>query len=325
MLLRRAVTRAASKKFQSLDEFTDREKKKLEKVFLDDEIAEFFRWKRYPINDKVLFEGEAEVISWENYKIGASPLEDVKETAKNEKLDLVLVRNNPPVVRLMNYRNWILRWALQDHEMTSIYDKKKSTPTFRLSHRITDADIEVKSNRFNQLLKSHNTIIVESIVENENSVDEIHSLRKFESEFPKKIRSKLSDKSIMLKSVSSEYSVKIIIKAVTKGKEYSYYSLALNESSENWEKVEVHEAYNPEKDEESFMSNFLMADFAPKDIPTIISPDIGELSLRKGGVDYGDGDYEGSSSGANDHIKTRIKKLLGDELAHKFLKGRLKF
>ncbi|OMJ91945.1 hypothetical protein SteCoe_5373 [Stentor coeruleus] len=333
MLLRRTILRAVSKNFKSLNEFSDREKKKLERVFLDDEIAEFFRWKRYPINDQISFEGEAKLISWENFKIGETSLEEAREAARNEKLDLVLVKKEPPVVRIMNYRNWILRWALQDHEIKTSYDKKKSAPIFKISHRITDADIEVKINRFNELLKTHNMIVVESSVLTTSSVDEINSLRKFEVEFPKKIRPKLSNKSVWLKIVSGEFSVKIIIKTATKEKEYAYYSLALNESSESWEKVEVFETYNHEKDEEAFMNSFLNGDFAPKNADNLIAPEVSEISQQKVSIDYIDHslgtDFIGDDSIDNtnkevEYVKDRIRKLLGDELAAKFLKGRLK-
>jgi translation initiation factor IF-3 len=295
--------------------FTEPELKKLEKVYLDPQIAAYFRWKRYPINNQVFFSGEADIISWENRKVGNGSLEEVKEKAENQKLDLVLVCPKPPIIRIMNYKNWILSWAFKERIATAIYTKKKQGAVYRLSLHISEGDLETKLNKFLKSFEETGTVTIEAHVNSEHSLEEQNLLRKFEFDFSKKLKDKFKFHSMSLKTTGSEFSVKFIIKKPQDTLEAYDGAYPLDSKREEMSVAEkkVVENYVP-PDEEEFMERLLQGKVVKEteEIEYIDEKQEENYDLKKGVSDYS-------------ALKKRVTWLVGDsELAGRFLKSRFK-
>ena len=316
-----------------MSQFTDSEKFLLARVFLDDEVAKHFRWKRYLINEDVKFEGEANIINWENYRVSKGTLREAQELAEKEKLDLVLVYEDEtePVVRIMNYRNWILRWAFRDKQIKTVAFQKKSSPYFYLSHRITENDLNLKLKKIGELLEKHHSVSIESKVTNENSLDEIRSLRKFEINIQKKIKGSIEGKAVTVKVISGELQTKVLIRKIGKMQEFGDYNLALNEPKDESRKYDEEDRVDFGNEEDEFMKEVLQGDgekfhSAKSEVARMNSEGlVGGASVAGGGFyDDDDENFDPMREELNT-IKMKISDLVGEELAEKFLKGRLKY
>lgn len=315
-----------------MTQFTDSEKFLLARVFLDDQVAKHFRWKRYQINEQVHFEGEANIISWENYKISKGTLQEAKELAEKDKLDLVLVHEDEtePVVRIMNYRNWILRWAFRDKQIKTVEFQKKSSPYFYLSHRITENDLNLKLKKIGELLEKHNSVSIESKVANENSLDDIRSLRKFELNIQKKIKGSIDGKAVNVKVMSGELHTKIIIRKIGKLQEFGDYNLALNEPKDESRKYDEAGKVDFGNEEDEFMKEVLQGtgekfSSATSELSRMKNADFESNIAAAAGEFYDDDENYDPMREELNTIKMKITDLVGEELAEKFLKGRLKY
>lgn len=310
-----------------MSQFSDFERSMLSKVFLNEDIAKHFGWKRYLTNDQItLKDEEFTIISWDNYKKGTGSLEEAFNMAKSEKLDLVLVCRNPPTVRIMNYKNWILRWAFRDVQLQSTSFTKRNAPLFQISHRISEIDLDLKLKRISELLQKHDSVIIDSKVTNEGSFEEMRSLKKFEVTFQKRLKTVMSGKPIDIKVHSSDLSVKLIVKRVDSAKVVENYDLALNEPKS--ERIVSNFVLSADfgNDEDEYMSQILTGEhniFEKVDKRN-------EESDRDDEVEDNEGVYipeEDENSQVDEEVtelKVKVENLVGKELAEKFLMGRLK-
>lgn len=328
--------RFSSKAMVPMSQFTDDEKVKLAKVFLDPEVAEHFRWKRYPTNREVKFKGEATIVSWDNYKIGTGTIEDAKKIAIKEKLDLVFVHDTEKekVVRIMNYRNWILRWAFRDKQMKTVEFIKKNTPVLQVSHKIAERDLDMRLKKIGEMLDKHQIVTIESKVANENSFEEIKSLRKFENMIQKKIRSKIEGKIVDIKVNSGDYSTRVNIRRVGKTEHFGNYNLSLNEPIDSTREFEGQEL-NLDDEEDEYMKKVLgdntemFRKIRNQPSEAVIESKqkiIDHIQRAANNDPYGDVEEDEDPMRKElQVIKQKITDLVGEELAEKFLKGRLKY
>lgn len=315
-----------------MSQFTDLERSMLSKVFLNSDIAKYFGWKRYPTNEQITLNNEEfTIIGWENYKKGSGTLQEALSMAESEKLDLVLVCRSPATVRIMNYKNWILRWAFRDVQLKSTSFTKRNAPLFQISHRISDIDLDLKLKRISELLLKHESIIIDSKVSNESSFEEMRSLKKFEITFQKRLKSVMTGKAIDIKVHSSDLSSKIIIKRVDAAKTVENYVLDLNEPKDM--RIVSKNAMNTDfgNDEDEYMATILTGEHNM----------FSRVDDDKEKAEYDDENEKDEGSFQDDShiqaeeedpmideellaIKIKVQDLVGKELAEKFLKGRLK-
>ena len=323
-------SRFFSKGLVPMSQFTDIERSLLSKVFLNEDIAMYFKWKRYATNDQItLKDEEFTIISWDNYKKGTGSLEEAYTMAKSEKLDLVLVCRSPPTVRIMNYNNWILRWAFRDIQLKSSSFTKRNSPLFQISHRISDSDLDLKLKRISELLQKHDSVIIDSKVSNEGSFEEMRSLKKFEATFQKKLKSTMSGKPIDIRMHSSDLSVKLVIKRIDSIKTIENYDLALNEPKD--ERIVSHSVMTSDfgNDEEEYMRQILTGEHNMFDNLGKKNEEYENYNKIEGDVhdqnDFNQDDDENSQIDEElEAIKLKVENLVGKELAEKFLMGRFK-
>ena len=312
-----------------MSQFTDIERSMLSKVFLNADIAAHFGWKRYQTNEQITLNNEEfTIIGWENYKKSSGSLKEALSTAESEKLDLVLVCRSPATLRIMNYKNWILRWAYRDVQLKSTSFTKRNAPLFQISHRISDTDLDLKLKRISELLQKHDSVIVDSKVSNEGSFDEMRSLKKFEVTFQKRFKSVMTGKPIDIRVHSSDLSSKMVIKRVDAARTVENYDLALNEPKD--ERIVSHAALNSDfgNDEEEYMRQILTGEHNMFNNAN--------REREKEDREYGlineegnrDNDYDNDEDSQVDEelsaLKVKVEGLVGKDLAEKFLKGRLK-
>ena len=306
------LIRLASKKSKILINFTPAEKKKLEKVYLNDDFAHFFKWKRYPINEQVVFKGEAEIINWENRLIATGGLTKARELASIEKLDLVLVRKDPPVVRVMNYKNFILRWAFKDIGFSTAKEVKKGHSIVKVNYWISSIDLDYKIRKIPELMKETNLIIFETDPFDPLDEDEVKLVKIFEKELHEKIKQFVENKQMVINLISTPNMIRVQVRSIGKQKESVEYT------DSNLKDYSDSALYNPFEtfqvpDEDEFMKSILNSSVAPK-MPNkkeemfSLPEKVPEMFFKN----------------KTEEIKYKIKSLLGDDLASKFLKGRLK-
>ena len=307
-----SLFRGFAKRIKPATKFTEDEKKRLEKVFFDDEIVDYFRWKRYPINDQVFFDGEADIISWENTRISAGTLSAARSLSEMEQLDLVLVHKQPPVVRLMNYRNFILGWAFKDRDLNTIMQKQLTTSYMKLSYRIHENDLENKLNRGLELLSDTNKVVFEAEPFDRGDEAEVKTVKNFEKELVKKLKAKCEEGMVVIPA-RHEYVVRVTLRW---GKEQKVHggnnTLALREAINRTAKVTKFEPVKIE-DEDEFMNKMMDSIGVKKEEETQIP--------RIANFDMVDDDIYRTPG---EKVKSKLKSLLGEELAQKFLKGRFK-
>lgn len=307
-----SLCRSFAVKFTPLSQFTQSEKFLLEKVYLDDEIASYFKWKRYPINDQVEFEGEAQIINWENFRIGFGDLSVARDLALEHQVDLVLVRRETPVVRLMNYNNFILRWALKDVSL-DMTGSRNAVSYVRVSHKIADRDLDIKVKRAFELVSDKRTAVIES-----DKIDEFNEIdHKLLNAFQKVLLKKLHSRNKENLSISvskHEHLIRITLKSTGNSKNaMPNLDLDLNTKATPIQKVAVEVFEKVEfDDEEEFMNKLLEEplETQEKPIPEEIFVNRNFDHMEDSEVSYA--------------IKQKIKQILGEELASRFLKGRFK-
>lgn len=309
------LARAFAKKINPSTNFTELEKKKLENVFLDDDIAKYFNWKRYPVNEQVTFQGEADIINWENRKIGVGDVTKARELSEIEQLDLVLVRKVPPVVRLMNYKNFILRWAFKDRLISTSKQTQQTQTIIKIYHKISESDLSMKINNLIQILKNKNIVIVECDIYNPENLEEAKNSSEFAQNLGKKIKSMAGEILVNFTFKPEKNVNKIILKVEQKHKifvENLEIDLAVRSGQK---KIETLNQVKFE-DEDEFMNSILSGKFEPETnfMKKIIEK---EAQIRF------DENYSEKKIDEN-NIKQKIRKLLGEELSYKFFKGRKK-
>jgi translation initiation factor IF-3 len=311
-----------------MSQFSDHEKHRLSRVFLDDAVAKYFGWKRYLTNDEIIINEEVAIISWDNYYKGTGSLEEARAQAEAEKLDLVLVCKKPATVRIMNYKNWILRWAYRDSKTESINLNKRSAPVYNISHKISDIDLDIKLNRIADLLEKHDSVIIDSRIKNQNSFEEVKNLKIFEGKVQKLLRGLLFGKAIDMKVTSSDFSFKIMVKKFGSSKSAVNLSMELNEPKD--ERVFNKKVFNRDfgDEEEEYMQAILTGNHNKFDSVKEDMEVLEDLE-RFNRQDYNEDQVHNQSTHEVDdktiELRERVVSLVGEALASKFLKGRLKF
>ena len=305
------VLRYFASKNKSKIVYTDQEKKRLEQVFLDDEIAKFFKWKRYPINDDVIFDNEADFINWENRRIGNGSITKAREIAEMEELDVVLVKKNPPIVRFMNYKNWILRWALNDRELNAAQLNRGTTTYMRIGQNILPNDLEYKLARAIELVDSKKSVMIESQAFDTENPEEITDLKIFEKKLWQKLKEKIKGNSVLIDNRSVDGQIRIFMRVT---------GLKMSIDKQNDEnKLREGSAYQKEHklpaftmpDEDAFMENILSGGIVAETEDQYAKNN--QLLENK---------YIPINYDKEETIKQKIITMLGADLASKFMKGR---
>lgn len=149
------------------------EKAKIEALISNKEIAKTIGMKRYLINDEVSFEGEAELIGWDNRFICKGGLAIANSLAEEDGLDLVLMRKDPPVVRIMNYSKYLLKAAAASYADATRKNLNQDASLFNMKNTITDHDLHIKLNKIYNILKQLYRILIEIRVLKFDSTEEI--------------------------------------------------------------------------------------------------------------------------------------------------------
>lgn len=170
----RALLRTFSaKKLEKVTSLSQGDRAKIEALISNKELAKAIGIKRYPINDEVTFEGDAELIGWDNRFICRGSLTVANTLAEEGGLDLVLMRKDPPVVRIMNYSKYLLKAATSAYADTARKNLSRDTSHFNMKNTIADHDLYIKLRKITNLLKQLYKILIEIRVLEPESTEEI--------------------------------------------------------------------------------------------------------------------------------------------------------
>lgn len=116
--------------------------------------------KYFPINSNEKLEGQVEVYDESGDFIWENTYEYTKSFASKEKLDILLVSNNPPMVQLTDYTSLIMK-SIRLAQNKQARDTMKNTfrsMTFR--NTIKSYDIKLKMQKVEELMKKSMKIII---------------------------------------------------------------------------------------------------------------------------------------------------------------------
>ena len=316
---------------------SEEDKRRLLDVLKDEEVASGLGIKRYPINEEVVFEGEAQIISWDNRLMDNGDLEKAREISTRENLDLVLVRANPPVVRILNYSKWLLKAASGQYAQRSKKEMLEEPRIIPIKNKITENDLETKLKKIVDMLKQLYKIIIEINIKDKEDSEEIDRTKVLQENLIQKLKEFTTLPPIKISVASFPHLIRIncipqIENQSSKQIEHLVNSPEIFEASgasgyekQMQQKIEKYrnKAENSQKaemsNEEEVMNDLMNEEPEEDSIPNIDDykpqsrPAIRAIS------------YEERQAMKIQKAEEKVTEILGKKLTYDILKGRVKF
>mmetsp|Transcript_32043 Transcript_32043/g.31758 ORF Transcript_32043/g.31758 Transcript_32043/m.31758 type:complete len:281 (-) Transcript_32043:31-873(-) len=276
-----------------------------------------------------------------------STLAEAKLLAQEQMLDVVLVTENPPTVKLMNYSKLLLKTLSTQHTSDSKKDINNEFKAFKFDNtNITNHDLSRKIARIEKTLDEGFKVSIEIVIPGDTEA-EIDRCQVLAENISVKIKEEMGEKIRSINKIESEEeNIKIYIiphTNIAKKKEVEeivtdkelyqntgnqeYQKRALNKIK-TYEKIAHKKITGPDEEEEKYMEMLLDEDEVERKVKQIEEDVDSTESLRLSmkSFDLEDEEGERNKSGELDEGKSeKYKKILGDKLSYNLKKGRVKF
>lgn len=317
---------------------TDDDRKKIEKVLKDPSFSGKIGVKNYPINEEVVFEGEAQVINWEDRRIGMATLEEARRMAAEQELDLVLMCEDPPTVRIMNYSRFIMKNITDTQSLNVKKSHSDVSRTIMLSNNISINDLETKLRKVKDFMKNNYKVIIEITKFDKTNPDEIKKTELLSSNIQEIIDSFEDSKNYSFSKDDRSYIFRIIytpkagslgkdLESIVKNPEIQEIAYALNAKKTDGKKQSNPIQFSNEdlSDADEFMEDLLESEKNVSKLEKIEEDEEDITALENSAM------FDASSAPhMNEEYyelmknEQKITKLLGHKLAYNIKRGRIK-
>ncbi|CAG9312745.1 unnamed protein product [Blepharisma stoltei] len=300
--------------------------------------------KRYLINDEITYEKDLRIIDWNDRLMkDISTLSEAKLLAQEQMLDVVLVTENPPTVKLMNYSKLLLKTLSTQHTSDAKKDINNEFKAFKFDNtNITSHDLSRKIARIEKTLDEGFKVSIEIVIPGDTEA-EIDRCQVLAENICVKIKEEMSDKIRSINKVENEdENIKIYIipqvdmakkkevEEIVKDKEIyqntgngEYQKRALNKIK-TYEKLAHKKSTGPDEEEDKYMEMLLDDDSIESKVKHIEEDVDSTESLRLSMKSF-DIEEEEQGSSKNEGKSEKYKKILGDKLSYSLKKGRVRF